>query len=241
MGWAVFVAIATLGITMLVNYSVSTVYARTKQKFNEKKDARTSIIVEFFENIKFVKLNALENNFIAKIIQKKEEEIKYINVLMQRIIFSSTVNDLGPALFLIVLNGFSLWFTGSITLEKAFTSAIILNIFKKNFRDIPDLMVSIADIIVSSSRISYYLFSEEVDTTFIKYMVHQDVMYKGTDAQKANSLILKKGNFYWRDEQINAFFAEEKAKTFKKKKSKAVKKLKSMRKSSIVLPKKPRS
>lgn len=54
----------------------------------------------------------MENKLIAKIIQKKEEEIKYIKKLMSRMIFSSTINDLGPAIFLIVLNGFSLWFTG---------------------------------------------------------------------------------------------------------------------------------
>ena len=236
MGWAVFAALATLGITMLINWSVSKMYTKTKQKFNEKKDGRTSIIVEFFENIKFVKLNAMENKLIAKIIQKKEEEIKYIKKLMGRMIFSSTINDLGPAIFLIVLNGFSLWFTGQITLEKAFTSAIILNIFKKNFRDIPDLMVSVADIIVSSNRISYYLFSEEVDTSFITYMNRSEVMYKGSAIEKANSVILKNGNFYWHDDQIKAIYAEEKAKAFRKKKSKNSKTLKKLKKRIFKLP-----
>ncbi len=218
---------------MLVNWFVSSLYTKTKQKFNDKKDSRTSVIVEFFENIKFVKLNALENKFIAKIISKKEEEIKHIMVLMGRMIFSNTVNDLAPALFLIVLNGFSLWFTGNITLEKAFTSAIILNIFKKNFRDIPDLMVSVADILVSSGRISYYLFSEEVDMSYITYMNPHDAALKGSAVEKANAVILKNGNFYWHDEQVMAFYAEEKAKAFKMKKSKAAKKLKALKKRNI--------
>lgn len=235
MGWAIFVALATLGLTMLINWSVSKMYTQTKQKFNEKKDGRMSTIVEFFENIKFVKLNALENKFIAKILHKKEEEIKYIKNLMSRMIFSSTANDLGPALFLIVLNGFSLWFTGNITLEKAFTSAIILNIFKKNFRDIPDLMVAVVDVMVSSNRISYYMFSEEIDSSYITYMNPSEVMYKGQPTEKANSVILKNGNFYWHDEQINAIFAEEKAKAFKKKKSKNVKALKQMKKRRLQL------
>lgn len=218
---------------MTINWSVSSLYTKTKQKFNDKKDARTSVIVEFFENIKFVKLNSLENKFIAKIISKKEEEIGYIMGLMGRMIFSSTINDFAPAIFLIVLNGFSLWFTGTISLEKAFTSAIILNIFKKNFRDIPDLMVSVADIVVSSGRISFYLFSEEVDMSYITYMNPHEVKTKGSSAEKLNAVILKNGNFYWRDEKVMAFYAEEKAKAFKKKKSKAAKKLKSMKKRTI--------
>ena len=120
-------------------------------------------------------------------------------------------------------------------MEKAFTSAIILNIFKKNFRDIPDLMVSVADIIVSSNRISYYLFSEEVDTSFITYMNRSEVMYKGSAVEKANSVILKNGNFYWHDDQIKAVYAEEKAKAFRKKKSKNSKTLKKLKKCKLRL------
>lgn len=233
MGYAVFAALAVLGVTLGVNWLISRVYSKQKQKYNEKKDERTNLIVELFENIKFVKLNALESKFLGRIIKKKEEEIKYVIKLISRFILSSTLNDLGPAIFLISLNSFSIYFTGSINLEKAFTSVVILNIFKRNFKDIPDMMVSAVDILVSSQRLSYYLFSEEVDNQFITYMDPLEMMFRGPPEEKENALILKNGNFYWKDEEVKRFYAEEKAKAFKKGKSKAEKKLKKLKKGNL--------
>ena len=230
MGYAIFAALAVLGITMFVNWGYSKTYGLHKQKYNEKKDERTNIIVELFENIKFVKLNSLESDFVGRILRKKEEEIRYIQLLLQRFVFSSTLNELGPALFLISLNGFNLWLTGSLSLEKAFTSALILNIFKRNFRDLPDLMVSAMDIYVSCQRISYYLFSEEIDKSYIHTMDPQEMAYRGNVAEKKYGLMLKNGNFYWNDEQVKKFYETEKLKAFQKKKSKAEKKLKRLKK-----------
>ena len=234
MGNAMFAALTILGLTLLINWVVSKAYGSNKQNYNEKKDTRTNIIVELFENIKFVKLNSLESKFIGKIIRKKEEEITYIKMLIQRFIFSSTLNELGPALFLISLNTFSLWLTGQLSLEKAFTSSLILNIFKRNFRDLPDLMVTAVDIYVSCQRNSYYLFSEEVNKSYITYMDPLEMAYRGNPSEKVNGLIVKNGNFYWKDEEVIKFYAEEKAKAFKKGKSKAEKKLKKLKKSKLL-------
>lgn len=147
-----------------------------------------------------------------------------------RFIFSSTLNDLGPALFLISLNAFNILFTGTISLEKAFTSVLILNIFRRNFRELPDLMVAAVDIFVSSKRISYYLFSEEIDTSYLTLMDPLDRAVRGTEQEKVNGVIVSNGNFYWKDDDIKHFYAGEKAIAFKKGKSKAEKKLKKLKK-----------
>lgn len=230
MGLAIFAALGVLGVTLVIDWLFSAAYSKQKQKYNEKKDARANLIVELFENIKFVKLNALETLFVTKIIKKKEEEIKYIKQLITRYILSSTLNDLGPALFLISLNAFNIWFTGTISLEKAFTSVLILNIFRRNFKDLPDLMVAAVDIFVSSKRISYYLFSEEIDRSYITYKDPAEKFMSGTDADNKTGLKIKNGNFYWHDEDIKNFYGEEKNKAFKKGKSKAEKKLSKLKK-----------
>jgi ATP-binding cassette, subfamily C (CFTR/MRP), member 2 len=230
MGMATFAALAVLSLTIIINWGYSKAYGRHKQKYNEKKDSRTNVIVELFENIKFIKLNSLESDFVSNVLKKKEDEIRYIKKLIERYIFSSALNELGPAMFLISLNGFNLWLTGTLSLEKAFTSALILNIFRRNFRDLPDLMVSIVDIYVSCQRISYYLFSEEIDKSFIQYMCPMEVAYRGTESDRKYGLMLRKGNFYWKDEEVKQFYEAEKQKAFKKKKSKAEKKLKKLKK-----------
>ena len=66
-------------------------------------------------------------------------------------------------------------------------------------------------------------------------MNRSEVMYKGSAVEKANSVILKNGNFYWHDDQIKAVYAEEKAKAFRKKKSKNSKTLKKLKKCKLTL------
>jgi ABC-type multidrug transport system fused ATPase/permease subunit len=206
------------------NSLFSKVYSKHKENFSEKKDERVNLIVELFENIKFIKQSALENQYIAKAIKKKEEELKYIKKLLLRYVVSSVLNELGPAVFLIAINAFDLWFTSHISLEKAFTSTIIMSIIKKNFKDLPDMLIAAVDIVVSSKRISYYLFSEEVDTAFITYTspAHSDQLNYG--------VVLKNGNFYWKDDELKKLYEEEKAGAFKKDKSKKNKKLKGQNK-----------
>ena len=90
--------------------------------------------------------------------------------------------------------------------------------------------MSAVDIFVSSQRISYYLFSEEIDRSIITLMDPEEMAYRGGPAEKTNGVIVKNGNFFWKYEELNKIYEDEKKKAFKKGKSKQERKLKKMKK-----------
>ena len=217
-GYALFPALGVLATVMLVNYFFSKLYADIKKGYNEKKDIRTNTIVELFENIRLVKLNGLETIFVKKIIDEKEEEIFYIRRLIMRFIFSAVLNEAGSALFLLSLNAFCLWMTGSLSLEKAFTSVLILNIFKKKFKDLPDNLSYLVDVWVSCQRITFLLFREDVHPQHDKnssfpHSYNSETVSRDTSV----TVTVKDGEFHWVDEE-KLKQAEKEKKVFKKSK-----------------------
>ena len=216
MGIAILPASGVVFISLIVNYLISVVYKKSKKSLMGKKDLRGRTVFQLFENIKFVKLCGLENYFILDTLKKKEEELKYIKRMFLWFSISGSFNDMGPQLFIISINAFHIYLTGSLSIQKTFTSILILNIFKRNFRFLPDLMIFLVDIIVSSKRISYYLFSEEIDTSFITYTNVNENDNRGLD--------LSNGNFYWKDEKVVKMHKEEKELVYSASKSKKNKK-----------------
>ena len=203
MGLAVLPAFGVLLLSVIINIFVSRKYKDFKKSFMAKKDARAKVMVELFENIKFVKLSGFEKRYIVERLRKKEEEIEVLQRLFYRYIFSSVFNELVPAIFVFSINAFYLWHSGTFNLQKVFTSMIILNIFKKNLRLMPELMLFLVDSAVSARRISFYLCSEEIDDSYITYI---DPKPKpGSDAGPRvaitrDAIDLKDGQFYWKDE-----------------------------------------
>ena len=169
MGLAIVPAAAVLLLAVGGNYIISKRYKTNKKRYMAAKDTRARVVFEMFENIRFVKLAALESLYIWEVLKRKEQELKYIKNLLIRFVVSTGFNDIGPTLFLISINAFYIFMYGNLSIQKAITTTLILNVFKRNFRFLPDLMVFLIDLQVSSRRISYYLASEEIDLKFITY------------------------------------------------------------------------
>lgn len=198
MGWAILPAAGVVVFAGIINIIVSGKYKAMKKAFMGAKDTRAKLMIELFENIRYVKLTGLESRYVANGLEKKEEEISVLKRLLGRYLFSSIFNELTPSLFVISINAFYIWMHGSLSVQKVFTSMLILNIFKRNLRFLPELMVFMIDLTVSARRISYYLLSEEVDFSFIRF---QDPKIESEEAQQHGySVLFERGNFFWNDE-----------------------------------------
>ena len=93
---------------------------------------------------------------------------------------------------------------------------LVFNIFRRNFRLLPELMVFLVDISVSSRRISFYLLSEEVDQSCFK-----PLKLTWLDSlSKTEAICIKSGNFFWHDERKLETFGRTKDKIFKSQKQK---------------------
>ena len=115
----------------------------------------------------------------------------------------SAGNELTPILLLFIINVSFICTFGSLSLQKVFTGLIIINVFKRNLRLMPEVMIFMVDSAVSARRISFYLCSEEIDDSYITYI---DPKPKpGSDAGPRvaitrDAIDLKDGQFYWKDE-----------------------------------------
>ena len=89
-------------------------------------DRRAKITTEVFTNIRFVKMNALENYFLSKLVEVKEEELFWIKKNYIRALVSITANNTAPELFIASLFSSILLMGHDLTLEGAFA---ILSIF----------------------------------------------------------------------------------------------------------------
>ena len=223
MDWAILPATGVVIFTVLINLLISSMYKAMKKAFMGAKDSRAKLMIELFENIRFVKLAGLESRYITKGLEKKETEITFLKGLLRRDLYSSLLNEFTPVLFVMSMNAFYLWMHGSLSVQKVFTSILILNIFKRNLKVIPDLMAFAVDLTVSSRRISYYLFSEEIDYSFIEFQDQNNPKFKGS--AERFSVILERANFYWKDADRLSNLIQIKEKAFKvhKKKGKSIK------------------
>ena len=66
MGFALVPAIGVVLLSFLVNWLISKVYKKSKKSLMGRKDSRARTVCQLFENIKFVKLNGLENFYILE-------------------------------------------------------------------------------------------------------------------------------------------------------------------------------
>ena len=215
MDFAALPAIGVLIISVILNVILSNMYDTLKVKYMEKKDERAKIMIELFENISFIKLSCLEHAYISKCIPKKEDEIRVISDLFNRYVYSNIFNELTPILLVFIINVSYICTFGSLSIQKVFTGLIIINVFKRNLRLMPEVMVFMVDSAVSARRISFYLFSEEIDDSYITYI--DPIPKPGSDAGPKvaitrDAIDLKDGQFYWKDEvRLNIML------TFKKK------------------------
>ena len=215
-GLALFPAMGVLFFVTTLNYYLSKLYMKYKIKLMEAKDQRGQIISEVFNNIKFIKISGLENFFLSRILISKENELYWRNKFVDRSLASVVINNAGPMAFLITLFTVYMWMGNSLDVPLIFTSMQIFNLFKRNFSYVPYLLVNIADLMVSSTRISLFLMSEEID--------YSHITYHDKESETPNSIEIKHGNFYWNDLVKDRLYKREKDRIYKKVKKQADKK-----------------
>jgi len=73
--------------------------------FMINKDKRMSLIMEVLNNIKTIKMNALESLFYSKINTKHEKELKYLKLLCNNLIGITFLFLVSPSLIFISILG----------------------------------------------------------------------------------------------------------------------------------------
>ena len=198
-----FLGLAIILLSMFINLRLSKKFKMIKAKFMSSKDKRAKLVNEVFSNIRFIKMGGLENVFFQKMIKVKKEELSW---LLRNFSVSCATMILGagtPPFFLAALFGGHIYFHGKLTVSLIFTVMQIYNIFKSNFNSLPFLFAWVLDLTVSCERLTLFLLSENIDTSYIR-RVEADKDESGYAVEISN------GSFYWEDAELKELYQMEK-------------------------------
>ena len=250
-GNALFFGLILMIFIVFANYVISIKYKKYRTKFLDVKDRRGKLITEVFSNIRFIKMSGLENYFLQKIQDVKDEELKWIQKNLVRGAYSITVNNATPVLFLAAIFGSYIWLYGNLDVAMIFTVIQIYNIFRNNFRSIPYIIMWMLDLVVSGQRITFFLLSENIDSSYITLNDRngenevgnqskdaKEGELRGEDQEEAKgdkekdgsshakkspkyAIVIKDGYFYWEDEDLKTIYVKEKDRIAEKEDNKA--------------------
>ena len=143
---------------------------RLQKLYMKAKDERMKITTQTFNIIKTIKIYSWENAFIAKIKEKREEEIE---LLRQTNSLHVTINGVywsGTILLSVVSISFYNFFGNTMDTANILTSILIFNNLADPLFVLPSFINGLFDSFVSLKRIEKFLFAEDNDNSQIEIL-----------------------------------------------------------------------
>ena len=202
-GNAALFGLPVIFVSMYLNLSLAKRYKLFRAKYMSSKDKRGKLVSEVFGNIRFIKMAGLENVFFQKVQAVKKEELywvmrDYMNDVLLILLAVAT-----PDFFLATLFSASLYLNGNLTVSLVFTVMQIYNIFRMNFNSLPFMVTWVVDLTVSCERLTLFLLSENIDTSYIRRL-------KADEDRSDYAVEVENGSFYWEDADLKELYEIEK-------------------------------
>ena len=200
----------TLILFLLINFLFQKKFKSIQKKQMKLKDKRMKIITETFNNIKTLKLNSWEDEFLSKINEARENEIKNLQKRFRISNINIAIGFFAPVATSVISIGFYQCFNSYLNIEDIFTSLGIFNKIRRPLRALPGIINNFYETSVSMERIEKYLNEIDVNENFVK---------KNNSDLKVNDLSIKieNGFFTWGNAIKND---DDNLKKHKKKKNK---------------------
>lgn len=162
LSWSAFAGLVVLVTSLPLNYIVAEKISKIQDKLMAVSDRRIAKTNELLSAIRIVKYFAWEQHFIESISETRKREL---HLLYKRYVYWS----LGALLFLLMpmlILVASFWCFvkiqgGVLTSSRAFTALSIYQIMRWPLDDMQNIVTNIANLRVSTKRISTYLREEE--------------------------------------------------------------------------------
>ncbi|OQR90009.1 multidrug resistance-associated protein 1 [Thraustotheca clavata] len=194
-GWSVFVGLAVVIVTLIVNAVLGVLMGNEEERLFMLKDNRMKVINEVFGAIQIVKFNAWEEKFLAKIRELRQIELGSIGRFFRLLIFLITFMTSTPVLVtLAIFTAFTVLMHRTLTVTIVFSTLALFKSLQDALINLPDVVTSMVQSLVSAKRINDVLLLEEFDPSNVA---------TGTDpiaATYANERIIiavDNGSFAW--------------------------------------------
>ncbi|OQS00372.1 multidrug resistance-associated protein 1 [Thraustotheca clavata] len=193
--WSIFVGLGVVFFILIVNAVVAILMGTEQERCFKLKDDRMKVINDVFGAIQIIKFNAWEERFLAKIRQLRQIELNSIWKLMRIILILISFMNCTPILVTVaVFATFTLWMHQALTVTIVFTTLALFKSLQDALVNLPIVIMSMVQSLVSAKRINDILLLEECDP---------DNIATGTDpiaktyAKDKIVLAVSDGSFGW--------------------------------------------
>ncbi|KAF9533294.1 hypothetical protein CPB83DRAFT_880389 [Crepidotus variabilis] len=177
LGLSAFAGLVVLVVVWPINNLIARRSVRNQKGSLVAGDKRMSVVNELISAIKFVKLFAWEEKWIAKTMDAREVEIKWITNTRTNQVFFHLLWTCAP-IFVSIVSFFTYVMQGNeLTIGVAFTAIALFNMVRAPLNVIPGWIVQIIQTNVALKRISVFLDEEEVDeqVSSLKTKIYSDI------------------------------------------------------------------
>ena len=156
--------------------------------WTQKTDERLQLLKNVLNNIKFIKIGALENTFFMKMVQKRKEEMVQRVYFLMYLGFLEFAIDLGIAI--IIMSFLLSYFSSGRSFSVGNATALlqIIGLISYSLNAIPSGLTRLANLVISSRRVGLFLKARELEAPSV---------YAKSDPSSPYALEIKNGYFYW--------------------------------------------
>ncbi|XP_042506587.1 ABC transporter C family member 3-like [Macadamia integrifolia] len=188
LGFASFVAIFATLFLMLVNIPMGKLQEKFQGELMDSKDRRMKVTTEALRNMRILKLQGWEMKFLAKIIELRNFEVRWIKKLLYTIAMTSFVFLSAPMFVSMVTFGFCVFMGIPLESGNVLSSLATFDILQEPIYNLPDLISMVVQTKVSLCRITSFLCLDDLQPNIVQKLLK--------DSSEVAVEIVK-GNFSW--------------------------------------------
>uniref|UniRef100_A0A7N2LEH7 ABC-type xenobiotic transporter n=1 Tax=Quercus lobata TaxID=97700 RepID=A0A7N2LEH7_QUELO len=170
LGLGSFAALATTLIVMVCNIPITRVQNRYQSKIMEAKDNRMKATSEVLQNMKTIKLQAWDSEFLQRLESLRTIEYGWIWKSLRLSAHSSFIFWGSTAFISVVTFGACMLMGVELTAGRVLSALATFRMLHRPIEDQPDLLIVIAQAEVSADRITTYLQEDEIQKDAIEYI-----------------------------------------------------------------------
>ncbi|GAA5957716.1 hypothetical protein JCM3765_003743 [Sporobolomyces pararoseus] len=152
LGWTCIAGLSILAISLPLNNLLVTRRIKIHRSMLSARDSRMEVINELFNAIRFVKYSADERNWLRKVGEKREDELKWL--------LKTRINNL---VMLISFTCFTLIVGKSLTVPIAFTSLALFALVRSPMSVLPMSITQLLQTYVSIQRLEQFFKEDQVE------------------------------------------------------------------------------
>ncbi|XP_043720741.1 ABC transporter C family member 3-like [Telopea speciosissima] len=188
LGLASLVALVATMILMLANIPLGKLQEKYQEELMDSKDRRMKVTSEALRNIRILKFQGWEMKFLAKIIELRNFETRWIKKLLYSSAMISFVYLSAPMFVSMVTFGFCMFMGIPLESGKIISALATFEILRGPIYNLPDTISMVVQTKVSLDRITSFLCLDDF---------HPNIVQKPPKDGAEVAIEIVKGNFSW--------------------------------------------